>query len=84
LELELGLYIKNELAMWSHSYRENIETMPEVPEVGTTTIDYSLILKCFQQATYEAVIAALEEMRNLADLALCRRPIDRKWYAPFT
>jgi hypothetical protein len=78
------MYIRSDLARSSHSSRDKIQIMPEVPEVGATTIDYSLILKCFQQATYEAVIAALEEMRNLADLASRRRPIDREWYAPLS
>jgi hypothetical protein len=56
--------------------------MLEVPEVGSNTLDMSLMLKCYQQATYEAVIAALEEMRNLADLASRGRPIDREQCAP--
>jgi hypothetical protein len=56
--------------------------MPTMLEVYyDSSKDLSLLLRCFEQATYKAMLASLNELRNLADHVLHGIEIDCERYA---
>jgi hypothetical protein len=63
------------------AHSRGLYTMPTMLEVCyNSSKDMSLLLRCFKQATYEAMLASLNELRNLADHALHSMEIDHKRY----